>query len=261
MLLSSFTVFILPFFTNSSSPSPCCCCLGMAQALERQREFSDAGMRDERDKLRDQVVHLKDALKVQHLEVLLSEGFLILTSKRASMHMSANTRTIGSSNGQNTFWKIIQLYFARSLPNQKNGIVLSPEVTTNGEAGQMIDGPLSTDSTSRLAQESQPSHGGESMLGKKITHRCNCSYLISAYLPPSYSNHVEWYCAVMFFYLTCLLSFGWITVRNVAWWDTKRGWLALFFFFLTSLFCSIVLHGIIIIMLINPVESVADSAF
>lgn len=199
MLLSSFTVFILPFFTNSSSPSPCCCCLGMAQALERQREFSDAGMRDERDKLRDQVVHLKDALKVQHLEVLLSEGFLILTSKRASMHMSANTRTIGSSNGQNTFWKIIQLYFARSLPNQKNGIVLSPEVTTNGEAGQMIDGPLSTDSTSRLAQESQPSHGGESMLGKKITHRCNCSYLISAYLPPSYSNHVEWYCAVMFF--------------------------------------------------------------
>eukprot|EP00063_Salmo_salar_P031501 XP_014006336.1 PREDICTED: leucine-rich repeat flightless-interacting protein 2-like isoform X2 [Salmo salar] len=82
-------------------------------ALERQREFSDAGMRDERDKLRDQVVHLKDALK-------------------------------------------------------KNGIVLSPEVTTNGEAGQMIDGPLSTDSTSRLAQESQPSHGGESMLEVRL---------------------------------------------------------------------------------------------
>ncbi|KAM9397658.1 uncharacterized protein lrrfip1b isoform 11-T11 [Salvelinus alpinus] len=80
-------------------------------ALERQREFSDAGVRDERDKLRDQVVHLKDTLK-------------------------------------------------------KNGIVLSPEVTTNGDAGQMIDGPLSADSTSRLAQESQPSHGGESMLGE-----------------------------------------------------------------------------------------------
>ncbi|XP_055763913.1 uncharacterized protein LOC129840233 isoform X10 [Salvelinus fontinalis] len=77
-------------------------------ALERQREFSDAGVRDERDKLRDQVVHLKDTLK-------------------------------------------------------KNGIVLSPEVTTNGDAGQMIDGPLSADSTSRLAQ---PSHGGESMLGE-----------------------------------------------------------------------------------------------
>ncbi|XP_071187215.1 leucine-rich repeat flightless-interacting protein 1-like [Salvelinus alpinus] len=80
-------------------------------ALERQREFSDAGVRDERDKLRDQVVHLKDTLK-------------------------------------------------------KNGIVLSPEVTTNGDAGQMIDGPLSADSTSRLAQESQPCHGGESMLGE-----------------------------------------------------------------------------------------------
>ncbi|XP_031669349.1 uncharacterized protein LOC116352803 isoform X14 [Oncorhynchus kisutch] len=80
-------------------------------ALERQREFSDAGMQDERDKLRDQVVHLKDTLK-------------------------------------------------------KHGIVLSPEVTTNGDAGQMIDGPRSADSTSRLAQESQPSHGGESMLGE-----------------------------------------------------------------------------------------------
>ncbi|XP_045555286.1 leucine-rich repeat flightless-interacting protein 2 isoform X15 [Salmo salar] len=82
-------------------------------ALERQREFSDAGVRDERDKLRDQVVHLKDALK-------------------------------------------------------KNGIVLSPDVTTNGDAGQMIDGPLSADSTSRLAQESQPSHGGESMLEVRL---------------------------------------------------------------------------------------------
>ncbi|XP_042170217.1 leucine-rich repeat flightless-interacting protein 1 isoform X22 [Oncorhynchus tshawytscha] len=79
-------------------------------ALERQREFSDAGVRDEREKLRDQVVHLKDTLK-------------------------------------------------------KHGIVLSPEVTTNGDAGQMIDGPRSADST-RLAQESQPSHGGESMLGE-----------------------------------------------------------------------------------------------
>ncbi|XP_071002752.1 leucine-rich repeat flightless-interacting protein 2-like isoform X2 [Oncorhynchus clarkii lewisi] len=82
-------------------------------ALERQREFSDAGVRDERDKLRDQVVHLKDTLK-------------------------------------------------------KHGIVLSPEVTTNGDAGQMIDGPRSADSTSRLAQESQPSHGGESMLEVRL---------------------------------------------------------------------------------------------
>ncbi|XP_031669351.1 leucine-rich repeat flightless-interacting protein 2-like isoform X16 [Oncorhynchus kisutch] len=82
-------------------------------ALERQREFSDAGMQDERDKLRDQVVHLKDTLK-------------------------------------------------------KHGIVLSPEVTTNGDAGQMIDGPRSADSTSRLAQESQPSHGGESMLEVRL---------------------------------------------------------------------------------------------
>ncbi|XP_071015561.1 leucine-rich repeat flightless-interacting protein 2-like isoform X7 [Oncorhynchus clarkii lewisi] len=50
----------------------------------------------------------------------------------------------------------------------KHGIVLSPEVTTNGDAGQMIDGPRSADSTSRLAQESQPSHGGESMLEVRL---------------------------------------------------------------------------------------------
>ncbi|XP_019898009.2 uncharacterized protein lrrfip1b isoform X3 [Esox lucius] len=82
------------------------------RALERQREFSDAGVWDERDKLRDQVVHLKDALK-------------------------------------------------------KHGIALSPEVTTNGDAGQMMDEPFSADYAALLSDESQPSHAGESVLGKK----------------------------------------------------------------------------------------------
>uniref|UniRef100_A0A3P8X9L4 Leucine rich repeat (in FLII) interacting protein 1b n=1 Tax=Esox lucius TaxID=8010 RepID=A0A3P8X9L4_ESOLU len=83
------------------------------RALERQREFSDAGVWDERDKLRDQVVHLKDALK-------------------------------------------------------KHGIALSPEVTTNGDAGQMMDEPFSADYAALLSDESQPSHAGESVLELRL---------------------------------------------------------------------------------------------
>ncbi|XP_049920932.1 leucine-rich repeat flightless-interacting protein 1 isoform X3 [Epinephelus moara] len=47
-----------------------------------------------------------------------------------------------------------------------HGIVLSPEVSTNGEAGQgEVEDDVSTDSASRLAQEPSPG-GRESMLGK-----------------------------------------------------------------------------------------------
>lgn len=38
-------------------------CGGAVQALERQKEYSDA-IRNERDELRDEVVQLKDILKV-----------------------------------------------------------------------------------------------------------------------------------------------------------------------------------------------------
>ncbi|XP_044043364.1 myosin-4 isoform X3 [Siniperca chuatsi] len=79
-------------------------------ALERQREISDI-IRIERDRLRDDVVRLRDLLK-------------------------------------------------------KHGIVVSPEVSTNGETGRgEAEDDVSAESSSRLAQE--PSHGGrESMLGK-----------------------------------------------------------------------------------------------
>lgn len=51
----------------------------------------------------------------------------------------------------------------------KHGIVLSPEITTNGETGEMLDDPLSAESASRLAQESQPPlTGGESMLELRL---------------------------------------------------------------------------------------------
>lgn len=45
-------------FASSSSPVG-----GAVQALERQKEFTDA-IRNERDELRDEVVQLKDVLKV-----------------------------------------------------------------------------------------------------------------------------------------------------------------------------------------------------
>ncbi|XP_044200250.1 uncharacterized protein lrrfip1b isoform X2 [Thunnus albacares] len=78
-------------------------------ALERQIEISDI-VRIERDRLRDEVVRLRDLLK-------------------------------------------------------KHGVVVSPEVTTNGETGlDEAEDDVTAESASRLAQE--PSHGGrESMLG------------------------------------------------------------------------------------------------
>ncbi|XP_056156980.1 leucine-rich repeat flightless-interacting protein 2 [Lampris incognitus] len=80
-------------------------------ALERQREFSDI-VRCERDRLRDEVVRLREVLK-------------------------------------------------------KHGIVLSPDVTTNGETGQGEINDFSAESATRLAQD--PSHaGGESMLELRL---------------------------------------------------------------------------------------------
>ncbi|GLD67998.1 plectin-like isoform X1 [Lates japonicus] len=83
-------------------------------ALERQREISDI-VRIERDRLRDEVIRLRDLLK-------------------------------------------------------KHGVVVSPEITTNGETGHgEADDDVSAESGSRLAQEA--SHGRESMLGKAAERR------------------------------------------------------------------------------------------
>ncbi|XP_074483282.1 leucine-rich repeat flightless-interacting protein 2 isoform X5 [Sebastes fasciatus] len=81
-------------------------------ALERQREMSDI-IRIERDRLRDDVVRLRDLLK-------------------------------------------------------KHGVVVSPEVSTNGETGRgEADDDVDAQSASRLAEE--PSHGGrESMLELRL---------------------------------------------------------------------------------------------
>ncbi|XP_018528456.1 uncharacterized protein lrrfip1b isoform X4 [Lates calcarifer] len=83
-------------------------------ALERQREISDI-VRIERDRLRDEVIRLRDLLK-------------------------------------------------------KHGVVVSPEITTNGETGHgEADDDVSAESGSQLAQEA--SHGRESMLGKAAERR------------------------------------------------------------------------------------------
>ncbi|GAA6230042.1 leucine-rich repeat flightless-interacting protein 2-like isoform X12 [Lates japonicus] len=80
-------------------------------ALERQREISDI-VRIERDRLRDEVIRLRDLLK-------------------------------------------------------KHGVVVSPEITTNGETGHgEADDDVSAESGSRLAQEA--SHGRESMLELRL---------------------------------------------------------------------------------------------
>jgi len=58
--------FFISLFSLLSPFSPLYCIfalLGAVQALERQKEFSDA-IRNERDELRDEVVQLKDILKV-----------------------------------------------------------------------------------------------------------------------------------------------------------------------------------------------------
>ncbi|XP_018528466.1 leucine-rich repeat flightless-interacting protein 2 isoform X16 [Lates calcarifer] len=80
-------------------------------ALERQREISDI-VRIERDRLRDEVIRLRDLLK-------------------------------------------------------KHGVVVSPEITTNGETGHgEADDDVSAESGSQLAQEA--SHGRESMLELRL---------------------------------------------------------------------------------------------
>lgn len=63
LVVCSIDVFIAFTFFFSSLLHLCQIPSGAVQALERQKEFSDA-IRNERDELRDEVVQLKDILKV-----------------------------------------------------------------------------------------------------------------------------------------------------------------------------------------------------
>lgn len=125
-------------FIHLSSPLVTLFCTPpLAQALERQKEYTDA-VRLERDELREEVVKLKDVLKVP------PRGFSPQT-------------TFGSG----------ALTFASSV--QKHGIVLGPDLSVNGDAGEAeVDETPGAEPESRSAPNPQTSPAeGNSMLGKK----------------------------------------------------------------------------------------------
>ncbi|KAM9397676.1 leucine-rich repeat flightless-interacting protein 2 isoform 29-T29 [Salvelinus alpinus] len=128
----------------------------------RKAMVSNAQLHNEKSNLMYQVDTLKDSLI--ELEEQLYESKREYNDKAKEFERERHAHSVL----QRQFNEMRETLKQSEELLTKNGIVLSPEVTTNGDAGQMIDGPLSADSTSRLAQESQPSHGGESMLEVRL---------------------------------------------------------------------------------------------
>ncbi|XP_036807703.1 uncharacterized protein LOC110495607 isoform X13 [Oncorhynchus mykiss] len=126
----------------------------------RKAMVSNAQLHNEKSNLMYQVDTLKDSLI--ELEEQLYESKREYNDKAKEFERERHAHSVL----QRQFNEMRETLKQSEELLTKHGIVLSPEVTTNGDAGQMIDGPCSADSTSRLAQESQPSHGGESMLGE-----------------------------------------------------------------------------------------------
>ncbi|XP_031669344.1 uncharacterized protein LOC116352803 isoform X9 [Oncorhynchus kisutch] len=126
----------------------------------RKAMVSNAQLHNEKSNLMYQVDTLKDSLI--ELEEQLYESKREYNDKAKEFERERHAHSVL----QRQFNEMRETLKQSEELLTKHGIVLSPEVTTNGDAGQMIDGPRSADSTSRLAQESQPSHGGESMLGE-----------------------------------------------------------------------------------------------
>ncbi|XP_071186558.1 leucine-rich repeat flightless-interacting protein 2 isoform X8 [Salvelinus alpinus] len=128
----------------------------------RKAMVSNAQLHNEKSNLMYQVDTLKDSLI--ELEEQLYESKREYNDKAKEFERERHAHSVL----QRQFNEMRETLKQSEELLTKNGIVLSPEVTTNGDAGQMIDGPLSADSTSRLAQESQPCHGGESMLEVRL---------------------------------------------------------------------------------------------
>lgn len=90
--------------------------------------------------------------------------------------VTASTGVMSSNIHQlrNAFWicwDLVRYLVLIIFSLQKHGVVISPEVSTNGETGQNEDDDVSTTSTPPLPQEL--AHGGrQSMLGKK-NKTCN----------------------------------------------------------------------------------------
>ncbi|XP_055764716.1 leucine-rich repeat flightless-interacting protein 2-like isoform X8 [Salvelinus fontinalis] len=125
----------------------------------RKAMVSNAQLHNEKSNLMYQVDTLKDSLI--ELEEQLYESKREYNDKAKEFERERHAHSVL----QRQFNEMRETLKQSEELLTKNGIVLSPEVTTNGDAGQMIDGPLSADSTSRLAQ---PSHGGESMLEVRL---------------------------------------------------------------------------------------------
>uniref|UniRef100_A0A8C7LNK5 LRR binding FLII interacting protein 1 n=1 Tax=Oncorhynchus kisutch TaxID=8019 RepID=A0A8C7LNK5_ONCKI len=128
----------------------------------RKAMVSNAQLHNEKSNLMYQVDTLKDSLI--ELEEQLYESKREYNDKAKEFERERHAHSVL----QRQFNEMRETLKQSEELLTKHGIVLSPEVTTNGDAGQMIDGPRSADSTSRLAQESQPSHGGESMLEVRL---------------------------------------------------------------------------------------------
>uniref|UniRef100_A0A8C7NV57 Leucine rich repeat (in FLII) interacting protein 1b n=1 Tax=Oncorhynchus mykiss TaxID=8022 RepID=A0A8C7NV57_ONCMY len=128
----------------------------------RKAMVSNAQLHNEKSNLMYQVDTLKDSLI--ELEEQLYESKREYNDKAKEFERERHAHSVL----QRQFNEMRETLKQSEELLTKHGIVLSPEVTTNGDAGQMIDGPCSADSTSRLAQESQPSHGGESMLEVRL---------------------------------------------------------------------------------------------
>uniref|UniRef100_A0AAZ3SV22 Leucine-rich repeat flightless-interacting protein 1 n=1 Tax=Oncorhynchus tshawytscha TaxID=74940 RepID=A0AAZ3SV22_ONCTS len=127
----------------------------------RKAMVSNAQLHNEKSNLMYQVDTLKDSLI--ELEEQLYESKREYNDKAKEFERERHAHSVL----QRQFKEMRETLKQSEELLTKHGIVLSPEVTTNGDAGQMIDGPRSADST-RLAQESQPSHGGESMLEVRL---------------------------------------------------------------------------------------------
>lgn len=124
------------------SAHPCLHAAFPAQALERQKEYTDA-IRVERDELREEVVKLKDVLKVLRFQT----GPPWFASRSANAH---------------------------PLSVQKHGIVLGPDLSVNGNAGEAAESP-GAEPSSHSAQDPQtPPTEGNSMLGKKTSRFLHC---------------------------------------------------------------------------------------
>lgn len=81
LFFPSLTLFFLPYLLTSFLSSP----LVVAQALERHREISDI-VCIERDRLRDEVVRLRDLLKVSNCEEQQEELRVENTSDSSVQH-------------------------------------------------------------------------------------------------------------------------------------------------------------------------------